>query len=186
MPKKTEPKPRRLTGKQEAWCRWMVSAEVNFNGTEAARRAGYAGRDTTLRTIARDNHRKPHVAARLEQLKEKALSGANITIEKVLRDLEVSRAQAHEAGQHTAAIRASELQGKYLKMFTERIEHVQSLEDITDRELAGLIRELAENGNLDLSDILGLALSDHLGRTAPGDGPEDRVVSGSSGAQRPH
>ena len=42
----------RLTKKQEMFVRWYVSSEVNLNGTEAARRAGYKGRDNTLASVA--------------------------------------------------------------------------------------------------------------------------------------
>lgn len=173
-PPKVAPADRPLTEKQEAWCTWMVSALVNFNGTDAARRAGYKGSPAQLAVIASENRRKPNVAKRLEALKAKALSSANITIEKVLRDLEVARAQSLDTGQYAAAVRCSELQGKYLKMFTERIEHVQGLDEVGDEELKALIRELAESADVDFSTAIA------------GDGAEDGTVSVPPGAPTTH
>ncbi len=48
---------RPLTAKQRAFISWYISAEVNCNGTEAARRAGYRGNDNTLATVAFENLR---------------------------------------------------------------------------------------------------------------------------------
>lgn len=188
-PKKIPPAERPLTEKQEAWCQWMASALVNFNGTEAARRAGYKGADAALARIAWENRRKPNVAARLEALKAKALSGANITVEKVLRDLEVARAQSLEGGQFAAAVRCSELQGKYLKMFTERIEHVQGLDEITDEQLAGLIGELATSGGAEtvrmVKELLA-AFDVDLSTAAAGDAAEGGALPVPPGAPTTH
>ena len=173
--KPRKPTPRAtLTDKQEAWCRWMVAAEVAGNGTEAARRAGYKGNDAALARIAYENRRKPKVIDRLEELEAKALSGADVTIEKVLKDLEIQRAQALEGGQYAAAVRCSELQGKYLKMFTERIEHVQTIEDVETQELVRLMREIAEAGGIDLARLIAT------------DGPDGGGLSDTPGAQTTH
>ena len=152
----------------------MVSAEVNFNGAEAAARAGYKGNRTALSRIGTENRYKPNVAKRLQALTDEALSGANITVEKVLRDLEVTRAKSLADGQYASAARCSELQGKYLKMFTERIEHVQDIGEISDEELVSLIRELAAKSNVDL----GSAITGH--------GPENGTIPAPAGVQKPH
>lgn len=54
----SEPK---FTGKQWAFVNAYLSN--NFNGTEAARTAGYKGNDVTLAAVAYENLRKPHIAA---------------------------------------------------------------------------------------------------------------------------
>jgi hypothetical protein len=150
----------KFTPKQEAFVHWYCSAVVNMNGTEAARRAGYAGSDNTLANVASENLRKPYLRAAIDKRLEKALSGADVTVEAVLRELDALGAKASEAGQYGAAIRASELKGKYLKMFTDRIEHVQSIEDMGTDELVRLFHEIREAGNVDLLRLL------------EGDGPE--------------
>ena len=55
------------------------------------------------------------------------------------------------------AVRCVELQGKYLNMWTERIEHVEEIEDISTEELVRLIQEIAESGDVDLQQLLAEA-----------------------------
>ena len=150
---KRKPAEPRLSLKQRSFIVWMVSAEVNGNATEAARRAGYKGSDATLATVGKENIRKPHIAAELEKLTKEALKAADVTVEKVLRDLEDARKKALSEGQYASAIRGSELQGKYLKMFVEKIEHVQTIEDVSTAELTRLLKEIAEAGGIDLDNL---------------------------------
>ncbi len=152
----------------------MVAADVNGNGTEAARRAGYKGDDGSLAKIAWENSRKPHVAAYLDELTKKALAGAEVTIEKVLRDLEQSRLKSLADGQYAPAVRCSELQGKYLKMFVDKIEHVQTIEDVPTQELVRLLREIAEAGGIDLARLIA------------GDDPADSLLSDPPGNPTTH
>jgi len=165
---------RPLTGKQEAWCRWMTSALVNFNNVDAARRAGYKGNMVALSRISYENRNKPNVAKRLKELTDKALSGADVTIEATLRKLSVIHDKALEAGQYAAAARCAELHGKYLKMFTDRIEHVSTIEDVPLPELARLLSEIAESGSIDLAQL------------TQGNGPEDGGLSTPAGNQTTH
>lgn len=58
----SEPK---FTGKQQAFINAYLSN--GFNGTEAARTAGYKGNDATLAAVAYENLRKPHIAAVIKQ-----------------------------------------------------------------------------------------------------------------------
>ena len=152
--KPRRPRKARWTLKQRAFVTWYVSAEVRGNGTEAARRALYAGNDRTLATVAKENLRKPHMAEEIYRLQKEYLKSANVTIEKVLADLETQRTDALKAGQYAPAVRCSELQGKYLKMFVDKIEHVQTLEDVSNEELVRLLREIVEVGGIDLIRLL--------------------------------
>ena len=164
----------RWTMKQIAFCYWYTSAECYGNGTESARRAGYAGSENTLAAIAYENLRKPQIAEEIKRLEEKAIAAANVTIEKVLRDVELQRQMALNAGQLAPAVKCSELQGKYLKMWVEKIEHVQTIEDVGTPELARMLRELAEVAGIDLVGLL------------TGDGSEDSLLPGSAGAPKTH
>lgn len=62
-----------LRGKQAAFVECYVIC--NFNGTAAARMAGYRGNDATLAAIAYENLNKPHIKAAIER-KMKALTMA--------------------------------------------------------------------------------------------------------------
>ena len=147
----------RLTKKQEMFARWYVSSEVNMNGTEAARRAGYKGSDNTLASVATENLRKPAIRKEIDRRLNVAAAGAAVTVERVLRQLQATFAMAFDAGKYSPAVRCLELQGKYLKMFSDQIEHVQSLEDCSTEGLVELLREVIANGGLDLDALLGTA-----------------------------
>lgn len=134
-----------LTTKQEAFVRWYMSAECSQNATQAARLAGYKSKNAaSLRVMAHKLLKNPSVKAAIQAKLDEATAGANVTIEKVLIDLERQRQAAEENGNFSAAIKASELQGKHLKMFTERIEHVETLDDVSDEQLVNLIREISQ------------------------------------------
>lgn len=178
QPKKKKPskKPRippeelPLTGKQIPFVEWYVSAVVNMNGTEAARRAGYKGNDTTLASVAHENLTKPHIRAAIDKRMAIALSGADITIESVLRELSVIGAQSLEDGQYASATRCAELKGKYLKMFTDRIEHAVDVDEMSLEELVLLAKEISEAGGVDISKLLASdGLDDSAGDHIPAD-----------------
>lgn len=170
---RTPQKPR-WTPKQHAFVHWYCAAAVNMNGTEAARRAGYKGSDNTLAQVARENLSKPHIKAEVEKRLEKALSGADVTVEAVLRRLSVIGDKALEAEQYASAARCAELHGKYLKMFTDRIEHVNSIEDVSTEELVRLFHEIVEAGGIDLAQLTA------------GDGAESGHLPDSAGTQTTH
>ena len=125
-----------------------------MNGTEAARRAGYRGNDKTLAAIAIENLGKPRIREEVDHQLAKATAAANVTVEKILWELQVTYIKASDSGNYTAAVRCLELQGKYLKMFSDRIEHVQSIEETSVEELTQLLREIAESGNIDLAKLM--------------------------------
>lgn len=168
------PVPRILTDKQMAFCVWYTSAAVNMNATEACRRAGYKGNDNTLATVGAENLTKPAIRAEIDKRLAKAMSGADVTVEHVLRRLSVIGEKALEDRQYAPAAKCAELHGKYLKMFTDRIEHVQDVEDMTTVELVRLLTEVCEVGGIDLLDLIA------------GNGPDDRGLPDPPGSQATH
>lgn len=173
--KPSKPAPRQhLTDKQLAFVYWYCSAVVNMNATEAARRAGYKGNDKTLQSVGKENLAKPLIRAQIDKRLEAALSGADVTVEAVLRRLSVIGDKAMEEGQYSAASKCAELHGKYLKMFTERIEHVNTIEDVTTEELVRLLKEVAKGGGIDLAQLIA------------GDGPADGDLPDTPGTQTTH
>ena len=59
-------------------------------------------------------------------------------------------------------------------MWTERIEHVSTIEDVSDAELVRLLHEIAEKGGIDLNRLIA------------GDGAADSDLSGAPGAPTTH
>lgn len=146
---------KKLTLKQAAFVVAYLSADKRLHGnaTASAREAGYGGNDNTLKSIGSELLAKPHVAAEIDKITDAGTKKAKLSVDKVLKDLEDTRVKAVAVGNFGAAVRCSELAGKYLKMFTERIEQVHTLENVTTEELLALITEIAEAGNVDLSKL---------------------------------
>lgn len=68
---------KRLTDKQQAFINEYFLC--NFNGTDAAARAGYKGNRATLAVIAHENLRKPKIAEEIEKrMKEHAMSADEV------------------------------------------------------------------------------------------------------------
>jgi len=107
----------KLTAKQRAFISWYIASGVNMNGVEAARKAGYKGNYNTLKQIASENLSKPYIKEALDNKLMTLFTEADLTAEKVLRDLENCRKAAISEGKYAAAIRASELQGRWLGMW---------------------------------------------------------------------
>ncbi len=178
--KKAAPKPTKphvFTLKQEAFITWYCSAEIAGKGTESARRAGYTGTDNGLAVIASENLRKPHIKAEIDRRMAVFMTGAHVTVETVLTDLEIIKARALAAGKFAPAATCAVAQGKYLKMFSERIELVQTIDDVTDEQLVNLMRELSQAAGIDLIDLLA---------TITQDGSENSTFLGPSGVSKPH
>lgn len=108
------------------------------NGTQAAIRAGFAPRAASR--TASDLLKNPDVRAAVDARMNKIAEKVDITAEKVLKDIEDIRTSASTANDYGAALRASELQGKYLKMFTDKVQqemdmHITVVTGVPDREV---------------------------------------------------
>ena len=129
-----------------------------MNGGEAAAVAGYNGNKATLYNQARKLLQKPMVRKALQELTRKSMEAAEITVEKILADLELAKSEAmipkmdangnmkRELG---SFLKATELQGKYLKMFSDKVEisgSVKTTHDLTDvpTEVLERMRKLYE------------------------------------------
>ena len=86
-----------------------------------------------------------------------ATTGADVTVERILNELQATYERATDEGKYSVAVRCLELQGKYLKMFSDRIEHVESIEDYSTERLIELIREIVANGGIDFDALLTAA-----------------------------
>lgn len=92
-----------------------------FKGKQAAIAAGYSIKTAEVKASQLLSLIK--VKRALKKKMRKVSRKAEITVEKVLNDLEETRKKAVEHKMFGAACKCSELQGKYLAMFTERFNH---------------------------------------------------------------
>lgn len=151
MPKKKKESAfSKLNMQRQHFCLAYVGENL-YNGTDSARTAGYKGNDVTLATTASRLMRIDQIQAAMSEIVKKAAAKLELTPAKVLHDLETTRIQAAKAGQFAVAAKASELQGKYLKLFVDRVEHVHHADDATTDELTELLKDVA--GKLNNADI---------------------------------
>ena len=120
MTETTEPKV--LNPKVDAFCVFYTTiGEPTFaHAAKSAIAAGYS--EASARNTATDLLKKPDVQQRIRELHTANMQRNMITVDKVLADLEHDKLIAREKGDIASAIRADELQGKYLALFTDRQE----------------------------------------------------------------
>ena len=114
---------------------------VDFNVADAYVRAGYSknGAQSGGSRLLRD----PRMQAFIEELGVEAAERADLTVDGVLKNLREDRKAARAAGQYGPAVRADELMGKYLAMFTDVNKNV----DVVDIPVEDAVTEMCtQNG----------------------------------------
>lgn len=128
----------KLTEQQELFCQEYV---IDYNGTKAAIRAGYSQK--TAKSQAHRLLTKEHILARIRAIQKERLEKLAVTQESVLLNLleiydrcmqakpvlewDYGEKKYVETGEYTfdskGALKAMEMIGKHLAMFTNKIEH---------------------------------------------------------------
>jgi phage terminase small subunit len=91
---------------------------TDFNATRAATMAGYS--EKTARAIASENLTKLYIKEAIEERLSKQHKKSEITAELVLSG--IKEIAFKQNAKETDRLRALELLGKYLKLFTDKIE----------------------------------------------------------------
>jgi phage terminase small subunit len=104
-----------LTDKQKMFCKEYM---IDLNATQACIRAGYSKK--TAKVIGSQNLSKLNIQEEITKLMKKREDKVELTAEKVLKDIERVREKAEDSDQYNVSLKASELQGKHLAMFTEK------------------------------------------------------------------
>lgn len=125
-----------MTAKQEAFA---IEYLKDKNATQAAIRAGYSAK--TARSIACEMLARPDVQQFIRERQEEARANATVTVDGIVDQLR--EIAANPLSKDSDRIRALELIGKYLGMFTERVEMKGQL-DTTVSKLDGILSQLAE------------------------------------------
>ena len=116
-----------LTKKQDLFCQEYL---VDLNATQAAIRAGYSAK--TAHVIGQENLRKPAIAAAVQAYMNARSKRIERNADHVLIDLQLVKVDAMKQvidkdgnslmANHAGALKALELEGRHLKMFTDRTE----------------------------------------------------------------
>ena len=105
----------KLTDRQKMFCKEYI---VDLNATQACIRAGYS--EKTAKQIGSENLSKPYLQDEIAKLIKEREERVQLTADKVLEDIERVRGLAEGSEQYSISLKASELQGKHLAMFTEK------------------------------------------------------------------
>jgi phage terminase small subunit len=171
----------KMTDLQKRFVLAYCSDAFLFNATAAAKKAGYgANSPHAFEQIGYQNLRNPKIHAAITKVFNEVYATANLSIEKVLLDIEMTRVQSMRRGLYSVAAKCSELHGKYLKMFVDRVEHVRTVDDATEEELAQLLKNLVGKLDGDGADFLS-----GIGRIGGGE-PAESGGADSSGTPTTH
>jgi phage terminase small subunit len=122
-----------MTLKQQ---RFIDEYLIDLNATQAAIRAGYSAK--TAGQIGDENLKKPQIARAVRAAMDERAARTALTADKVLADIERVRSKAEADGQLNTALRASELQGKHLKLFDRGAESQSKERDLIGELLHSL------------------------------------------------
>lgn len=106
-----------LTNKQAMFVKEYM---VDLNATQAAIRAGYS--EKTAGQMGDENLKKPQIADAIKEAMQQRAEKVSLTAENVLQSILDIRAIAVQGEKLNEALRANELLGKHLKLFTDKTE----------------------------------------------------------------
>lgn len=125
-----------LNAKQRAF---TVEYMKDKNATQAAIRAGYSKK--TAYSQGFDLLRKPEVMQAIEEMDKAAQTRAGITVDKIVE--RINKIAEDPNALPRDRLKADELLGKYLGMFTEKVEMKGEI-DTTVSKLDGILKQLSE------------------------------------------
>ena len=126
------------------------------NATQAALQAGYS--EESAYNAGWKLLQRPVVRQEIQKLCKERFEKIGLNTDKVLLDLEHDKLLARAKGDISSAIRADELQGKFLSMFSDRTEFVAP----------DFQRELDETERLEAIAIADIRLKMKYGLRVPG------------------
>ncbi len=131
-----------LTELQYRFCEYFAAGDTQGRARDSAVKAGYQGGPKVASARATEMLAMPKIQEQIRKLQIKVNRKQGVTVDSILNDLKRLQQKAEDEGNYPSALKATELLGKHLAMFTDRIEHVRSIEEVSTEELLGLVSEL--------------------------------------------
>jgi translation initiation factor 1 (eIF-1/SUI1) len=138
----------RLTPKQKKMAELIHQGKCVLH---AYNEAGYAPSTWTPYVFKRNKK----IIAYVRYLEERAMKKNDITVEKVLTDLESAKNLAMDGGQPSAAVNATMAQAKIVGLIVDRVEK-KDVSEMDMKELAASIKEVFGDQGAPLIQALGL------------------------------
>lgn len=140
-------KPVILSPKEWAFVQEYVTRDGTMTRTEAAIRAGYtpnAAREAITRLL--DPARSPHVIAAINELRNELAEKYGTTFERHMRDLQMIRDKAIEAGAWSAAVQAEYRRGQALgTIYIDRKEvRIGTIDSMSKEEVIRKLQEIKQ------------------------------------------
>lgn len=143
----------KLTEKQALFCQCMftIGSETFGNGVQSAKKAGYKGNDKTLEVVGSENLSKPIIKAEKARIQAKTVKKMEVTEKDVIgKLLEYARLTPVKGliVNNRDSLRALELIGKHLAMFTDVVKDTSQqptpLTDEKRKELSKIAEHLTK------------------------------------------
>lgn len=136
-----------LSPKEWAFVQEYVTRDGTMTRTEAAIRAGYtpnAAREAVTRLL--DPARSPHVVAAVNELRNELAEKYGTTFERHMRDLQMIRDKAIEAGAWSAAVQAEYRRGQALgTIYVDRKEvRIGTIDSMSKEEVIRKLQEIKQ------------------------------------------
>ena len=106
-----------LTNKQQMFVKEYL---IDLNATQAAIRAGYS--EKTAGQTAHEYLKKPEIAAEIQSAMDTRAEIVGINAQDVLESIKHIRSMTMADCKYSDALKANELLGKHLKLFTDKTE----------------------------------------------------------------
>lgn len=129
------------------YARFVEEYVIDFNGRRAAIAAGY--QEANAAKLAYQATKVQKVKAAIDFLRKKLAEESGVTASKVRADIEQTRRMAISSGNLAVAVKCSELQGRSIAMFTDKVEHEGDLlKSLSDKDLDERIKHLAAQAGI--------------------------------------
>ena len=131
---------KKLTPKQEKFCLNIVSG---MNPTEAYKKAynPQNAKEETIRVEANKTLHLPNISLQIDELRKQQQEEINYTVRDNFNELDIGAKAAMSEGNLSAYIKAVELKGKLVGLYTEKKEvdvGVKAIQVIFDEKCKGL------------------------------------------------
>lgn len=152
---KNIPVDKELTVKQQLFVEAYFSTD--YNGAEAARRAGYNGNN--LNRVACQLLARPNVKAAVNRRAQEKIEEISLTEQYVVKKLVSTLEKAEQENNHSAVLRAIEIAAKSLGMLRDRTEitgkdgeaikyeEIQNEADAFQRRITSIAKRRGEDGD---------------------------------------